>query len=145
LTVTVTVEGVPAVAVPDAGLSVSQLALSLAVQLAEPALTLIVNVLGGGVPGLAMFLKKFMLVGFSVIVGELVTVKVTGIVLGELLAFGEVIVMLAEYTPTARPVLLTDTVSVDGAVPDAGLILSQLALSLAVQFNTPTGVVMETV
>jgi hypothetical protein len=39
--------------------------------------------------------------------------------------------------PFASPAALTDTVIVEGAVPDVGLMFNQLALSLAVQLSVP--------
>jgi hypothetical protein len=114
--------------------------LDVAVQLAEPALMLIVNVFVAGFSGRARFLKKLIVVGLTVSVAAFVTLRVTGTTFGVLLAFGDVMVMLAMYVPTANPVLFTETVNVDGAVPEAGLTASQVASSLADQFKTLTGV-----
>ena len=62
-----------------------------------------------------------------------VTVTLTAIVRGELLAAGSATVMVALWTPAARPEVLKDTVILSDSpvlVPLAGLTDSQLALSV---------------
>ena len=58
---------------------------------------------------------------------------------GVLVAPVAVTAMFPLYTPAAKPTMLTDAVIVEGAVPDWGETLSQLApeVTLAVQFNVP--------
>lgn len=65
------------------------------------------------------------------------TVRLTVTVCGVLVAPEAVIVMVPEYEPAASPEVFIEAVSVPDPVPDAGLSVSQAALSLAVQFNVP--------
>ena len=64
-------------------------------------------------------------------------VNVTGILMGEFVAPGAVIVIAALYVPADRPAILTDKVTVPLFVPLVGLRLSHVALSLTDQFNVP--------
>lgn len=48
-----------------------------------------------------------------------------------------VIVMVPEYEPAASPEVFIEAVSVPDPVPDAGLNVSQAAVSLAVQLKVP--------
>jgi len=68
---------------------------------------------------------------------EAFTVSVTGTLSGELDAPVALTVMVPLYVPAASPLILTEAVSVEGAVPLAGLTLSHEALSVAVQLNVP--------
>src|SRR5262249_15652125 len=71
-------------------------------------------------------------------------VSVTGIVCGEPEEPDEVTVMLALYTPSASPEVLTDTVTVLGATPEVEERVNQLAWLEAVQLTVPkAGVAME--
>src|SRR5262245_60981562 len=64
-------------------------------------------------------------------------VRVTGIVTGVLVAPVAEIVIVPLYVPAVRPVMLTEAVTVAGAVPEVGLRLSQVALSLALKLSVP--------
>ena len=72
----------------------------------------------------------------------LLTVRVTGTLTGELVAPVAVTVIAPLYVPGVRPAMLTETVTAEGAVPEVGLTLSHVALSVALQFNVPPPVLV---
>ena len=138
---TVSVEG----AVPETGLTSNQEALLLALQVSVPPPPLsMLTVFAGGTDPLRE--RNTRLVGLTVITGVLLMVRVIGILSGELEAPAAVIVTVPVCVPTASPALFIDTVSVEGAVPEVGLTVIHVLLSVAVQLSVPTPVlVMEMV
>ena len=70
------------------------------------------------------------------------TVKVTGTLTGVLVAPVALMVIVPLYVPAARPVMSTEAVSVEGAVPLVGLTVSHGALSLAVKLSVPAPVLL---
>jgi hypothetical protein len=70
------------------------------------------------------------------------TVKVTGTLTGVLVAPAALMVIVPLNVPAASPLMLTDAVSVDGAVPLAGLTVSHDASSVAVQLSVPAPVLV---
>jgi hypothetical protein len=66
-------------------------------------------------------------------------VNATTMFWGVLVAPAAPTAMVPLYTPAAKPAMFTEAVIVEGAVPDWGETLSQLApeVTLAVQFNVP--------
>lgn len=79
------------------------------------------------------------LVGLKLIVGlgAAETVSDTGMVRGALEAPVAVTVTVPEYVPAVIPAVFTLRVADPVPVPDAGLTLSQAALSVTVQLNEP--------
>jgi hypothetical protein len=69
--------------------------------------------------------------------GAAAIVKVTGIDKGVLDAPDATICTEPLYVPALNPVVETDTVRVEGAVPDAGETLSQESLAVAVHASAP--------
>ena len=65
------------------------------------------------------------------------TVSVTGMIPGEPVAPADVTVTAPSYFPAVSPAMSTLTVSMDGALPPAGVAESQVALSDAVQESVP--------
>lgn len=65
------------------------------------------------------------------------TVRLTATVCGVLVAPEAAMVMVPEYEPAESPEVFIVAVSVPEPVPDAGLRVSQAALSLAVQLKVP--------
>lgn len=63
--------------------------------------------------------------------------RLTATVCGVLVAPEAVIVMVPEYEPAASPEVFIEAVNVPDPVPDAGLNVSQAAVSLAVQLKVP--------
>jgi len=76
-------------------------------------------------------------IGGNGVGGEAVTVRVTGVLIGEPVAPVEVIVTVPLYAPAPNPEMSTLTDTVDGATPLAGVAESQGALPDAVQENVP--------
>ena len=64
-------------------------------------------------------------------------VKLTEMVCGVLVAPDAAIVIVPEYEPAASPEVFIEAVSAPDPVPDAGLRVSQAALSTAVQLKVP--------
>ncbi len=127
------------VLVPEAGVRVSQAALSLAVhvKVPEPVLETVKDWVVGLVPPAAP--EKAKLVALNPITGAAVeaavTVSETGMVL--LLAPVAATVTVPLYVPAARPARLTLAVIVPVLVPEAGVRVSQAALSPAVHVKVP--------
>lgn len=71
------------------------------------------------------------------LVTGVVTVKLTATVCGVLVAPLAVMVIAPEYDPAVRPEVLTEAVMVPLFTPDVGEMVSQAALSLAVQLRVP--------
>ena len=141
LTETVSVEG----AVPLLGLRESQEAFSEADHDNVPPPVFVMDTVfdDGFEPYLVA--EKLREVGLRPIVGAVVMVKVTGMVLGLLVAPEALTVIVPVYVPTARPEILTDAASVEGAVPLLGLRESHEASSEADHARVPPPVlVMET-
>jgi hypothetical protein len=128
---------------PDAGLKVSQVALSLADQLRvpPPVLLMLSTWAAGLLPFCVAANEK--LVGLAPMadgVGAAAIVRATGMVLdGTPLA---VTVMVAFTVPAARPAVFTLAVTAPLPEPDAGLKVSQVALSLADQLRVPLPVLL---
>src|SRR5262249_29089408 len=70
------------------------------------------------------------------------TVNVTGTLTGVLVAPVALMVIVPLYAPAASPLMLTEAVSVEGAVPLAGLTVSHEASSLAVKLRVPPPVLV---
>ena len=70
------------------------------------------------------------------------TVKVTGTLRGVFVAPVALTVIVLLYVPTARPVISTEAINVEGAVPLSGLTVSHEASLLADQFKVPTPVLV---
>jgi len=124
--------------VPEAGLSLNQAALSLAVQLSvpPPVLLMLKVWVAGLVPPCVA--AKERLVGLTPMAGgtgAVVTVNVTGTVTEDApVAF---IVTVALWLPTVKVPVLTVSDTAPFPVPETGLSVNQAALSLAVQLSVP--------
>jgi hypothetical protein len=70
------------------------------------------------------------------------TVRVTGTLTGELVAPVAEMVMVPLYVPAARPEVFAETVTDEGAVPLAGLMVSQVALEEPDQVSVPPPVLL---
>jgi hypothetical protein len=128
---------------PDAGLNVSQEALSLADQLrVPPPVLLMLNTWAAGLLPFCVAVNDRLegLAPMAGGVGAAAIVRATGMVLdGTPLA---VTVMVAFTVPAARPAVFTFAVIVPLPEPDAGLNVSQEALSLADQLSVPPPVLL---
>src|SRR3954452_1184392 len=127
-------------AVPEAGVADSQAASSLWVNVSVPDplfVTLTVCVPGFAPPWAA---ENASVAGATASVGGGVTVSVTGMVFGEPVAPEAVTVTLPLYVPAPRPEMLGVTVSVCGAVPEAGDTVIHVASSEAVNDSVPAPV-----
>ena len=126
--------------VPEVGECDSHAALLLTVQVnVPPPVFLIASDCGAGFPPLCCAVK-IRLPGVAPIAGGIVAavmVSETVTVCGVFVAPEAVIVMGVLTVPTDRPAVLTATEIVPAPVPEAGLRLSQLEFSVAVQLNVP--------
>lgn len=128
------------VPVPEVGECESHAALLLTVQVSvPPPVFLTASDCGVGFP-LPCCAVKVRLPGVTPIAGgtaAAVMVSETVTVCGVLVAPEAVMVMGVLMVPTDKPDVLTATDIVPDPVPEAGLRLSQLAFSVAVQFRVP--------
>lgn len=130
---------VSVVIVPDAGLKVNHAALSATDQVKVlPPLLVTFTVIAVGFPAPCTALKD-KLVGFSPMdgLGAVLTVNVTGTARGVFVAPPAETVIVPVWVPAVRPAVATLMLSVPAPVPDAGLRLSQLVFSVAVQLSVP--------
>jgi hypothetical protein len=126
--------------VPEAGLSVNQVAVSVADQVkVPPPVLLILRVWLAGFPPPCCAVND-RLVGLAPMAGGAVTVKVTGTVMVVAPVALRVIVVL--YVPAVREPVAAEREMVLLPVPDAGLTVSQVALSLADQVKVPPPVLL---
>jgi len=123
-------------AVPEAGESVSQEALLVAVQERVPAPEFVIDSdweAGFPCPWNA---ENERLVGLTASVGG-ASVNVTGTLTGELDAPAALKTIVAVYVPCARPEMFTAAVTLPEFVPLVGVTVSHDADSLTVQFRLP--------
>ena len=129
--------------VPDDGLTVSQAALPLALQLkVPPPVLLMLTVWAEGLAPPCWAVKD-RLVGLAPMAGgtgAVVTVKVTGTVTG--VAPVALRVMVPVCVPAVSAPVVTLTVTTPLPVPEAGLTVSQGALSLALHVRVPPPVLL---
>jgi hypothetical protein len=128
--------------VPDDGLTLSQAAFSVALQLSvpEPVLVMVIVWLAGFVPPWTPVNDKFVVLKPMVGVGAAVTVSVTETVCGVFVAPVALIVIIALCVPTARPVLFTLAAKDPPFVPEAEFVpfkLNQAAFETAFQLSVP--------
>ena len=119
---------------PEAGLSVNQAALSLAVQLKVPPVLLIVTLCAVGLAAPWVAVKESA-AGLAPMAGAAATVKVTGTV--TVVALGALRVIMPLYVPTVRVPVTALSVTAPVPVPDAGLSDNQAILALALQLKVP--------
>jgi hypothetical protein len=125
---------------PEAGLRVSQVALSLAAQVrVPPPVLLMVRAWAAGLPPPCWEVKD-RLDGLMPIVGGAATAKVTGTVTE--VAPVAVIVIVPVWLPVARPPVAAVRVTVPLPVPEIGDAVSQAALSLTDHVNVPPPVLL---
>ena len=136
-TLTVTVDG----AAPLAGVAECQVALPDAAQESVPPPAFVTDIVWEAGLAPPAWPVNARLPGVTDNTGEapggLVTVRVTGMFIGEPVAPAEVIVTDPLYVPAASPEMSTLTVTVDGAAPLAGVAECQVALPVAAQESVP--------